>query len=121
MGHELAGLRGDGTPVVVEAIYGCMECEQCLRGEYNLCDTHGERALGMFADGGMSEQFRAPSARLVPVPEGLDVRDASLVEPASVSWHALRLADTGPGKRVAVVGAGAIGLLAVAGAAASRG
>ncbi len=116
MGHELAGLRADGTPVVVEAIYGCMECEQCLRGEYNLCDTHGERALGMFADGGMSEQFRAPSDRLVPVPEGLDIRDASLVEPASVSWHALRLADTGPGKRVAVIGAGAIGLLAVAGA-----
>ncbi len=116
MGHELAGVRADGTPVVVEAIYGCMQCEQCLRGEYNLCDTHGERALGIFADGGMCEQFLAPSARLVPVPEGLDVRDASLVEPASVSWHALRLADTGPGRRVAVIGAGAIGLLAVAGA-----
>ena len=33
-----------------------------------------------------------------------------------MSWHALRLADTGPGRRVAVVGAGALGLLAVAGA-----
>ena len=33
-----------------------------------------------------------------------------------MSWHALRLAQTGPGKRVAVVGAGALGLLAVAGA-----
>ena len=30
LGHELAGVREDGTPVVVEAIYGCMECEQCL-------------------------------------------------------------------------------------------
>lgn len=116
LGHELAGVRDDGTPVVVEAIYGCMECESCLRGEYNLCPTHSERALGMFADGGMSEQFRAPSARLVNVPDGLDVRDASLVEPTSVSWHALRLANTGPGKRVAVVGGGALGLLAVAGA-----
>jgi 2-desacetyl-2-hydroxyethyl bacteriochlorophyllide A dehydrogenase len=115
-GHELAGVREDGTPVVVEAIYGCMECEQCLRGAYNLCATHGERALGMTADGGMAEQFRAPSERLVAVPPGLDVRDASLVEPAAVSWHALRLAGTGPGKRVAVVGGGALGLLAVAGA-----
>jgi len=50
------------------------------------------------------------------VPEGLDVGDASIVEPAAVSWHALRLADTRPGKRVAIVGAGALGLLAVAGA-----
>jgi 2-desacetyl-2-hydroxyethyl bacteriochlorophyllide A dehydrogenase len=33
-----------------------------------------------------------------------------------VSWHALCLAGTGTGTRVAVVGAGALGLLAVAGA-----
>lgn len=116
LGHELAGLREDGTPVVVEAIYGCMECAQCARGAYNLCPTHGQRALGINADGGMAEYFRAPSARLVALPPGLDVREASLVEPAAVSWHALRLAGTGPETRVAVVGAGALGLLAVAGA-----
>jgi 2-desacetyl-2-hydroxyethyl bacteriochlorophyllide A dehydrogenase len=116
LGHELAGVRSDGTPVVVEAIYGCMECDQCRRGTYNLCPTHGSRALGIGADGGMAELFRAPAERLVPIPPGLDLHDASIVEPASVSWHALRLADTGPGKTVAVVGAGALGLLAVAGA-----
>lgn len=116
LGHELAGRRTDGTPVVVEAIYGCLDCDQCRRGAYNLCPTHSQRALGIFADGGMAEQFRAPSERLVDVPPGLDLRDACLVEPTSVSWHALRLADTGPGTRVAVVGAGALGLLAVAGA-----
>lgn len=32
LGHELAGTTEDGTPVVVEAIYGCMECPQCKRG-----------------------------------------------------------------------------------------
>ena len=116
LGHELAGLRADGTPVVVEAIYGCMECAQCQRGAYNLCPTHHTRALGIGADGGMAQHFRAPTERLVPIPSGLDLRDACIVEPTSVSWHALRLADTGPGKRVAVVGAGALGLLAVAGA-----
>ena len=116
LGHELAGVREDGSSVVVEAIYGCMECAQCARGAYNLCPTHGQRALGISADGGMAEQFRAPAARLVPLPPGLDIGDASIVEPAAVSWHALRLAGTGPGTRVAVVGAGALGLLAVAGA-----
>ena len=116
LGHELAGTREDGTAVVVEAIYGCMECDQCMRGAYNLCPTHTQRALGASIDGGMADQFRAPAQRLVDVPVGLDVQDASLVEPASVAWHALRLADTGPGRRVAVVGAGALGLLAVAGA-----
>lgn len=116
LGHELAGIREDGTPVIVEALYGCMECEQCKRGLYNLCPTHGERALGVGADGGMVEQFRAPPERLVPLPSGLDLFDAPVVEPASVSWHAVRLAGTGPDTRVAVVGAGALGLLAVAGA-----
>jgi threonine dehydrogenase-like Zn-dependent dehydrogenase len=116
LGHELAGVRDDGSAVVVEAIYGCMACEQCARGAYNLCPTHGQRALGINADGGMAEHFRAPTARLVPLPFGFDVRDASIVEPASVSWHALRLADTAPGTRVAVVGSGALGLLAVSGA-----
>jgi 2-desacetyl-2-hydroxyethyl bacteriochlorophyllide A dehydrogenase len=116
LGHELAGVRSDGTAVVVEAIYGCMACDQCLRGAYNLCPTHGQRALGIGADGGMVEEFRAPSERLVALPGGMNVRDGSIVEPASVAWHAVRLADTGPGRRVAVVGAGALGLLAVAGA-----
>ena len=116
LGHELAGLREDGSAVVVEAIYGCMECAQCARGAYNLCPTHGQRALGISADGGMAEHFRAPAARLVPLPPGLAIGDASIVEPAAVSWHALRLAGTGQGARVAVVGAGALGLLAVAGA-----
>jgi threonine dehydrogenase-like Zn-dependent dehydrogenase len=116
LGHELAGVREDGTPVVVEAIYGCMECEQCRSGAYNLCPTHAERALGVSVDGGMAEQFRAPSARLIELPGGLDVRDAPIVEPGAVSWHGLRLAGAGPGKRVAVVGAGALGLFAVAGA-----
>jgi 2-desacetyl-2-hydroxyethyl bacteriochlorophyllide A dehydrogenase len=116
LGHELAGLREDGTAVVVEALYGCMDCEQCRRGAYNLCPTHPQRALGVSVDGGMAEQFCAPAARLVPLPPGLDLRDACLTEPASVSWHALRLAETGPGKRVVAVGGGALGLLAVAGA-----
>jgi threonine dehydrogenase-like Zn-dependent dehydrogenase len=116
LGHELAGVREDGTAVVVEALYGCMECPQCRLGAYNLCPTHGERALGVTADGGMSELFRAPTARLVAIPRGLDLKDASIVEPASVSWHALRLGGAGPDKRVAVVGGGALGLLAVAGA-----
>lgn len=116
MGHEIAGLRTDGSAAVVEAIYGCMACDQCRRGAYNLCPTHGPRALGIGADGGMAEAFRVPAERLVPIPAGLDVRDSSLVEPAAVSWHALRLGSVDETTTVAVVGAGALGLLAVAGA-----
>jgi 2-desacetyl-2-hydroxyethyl bacteriochlorophyllide A dehydrogenase len=116
LGHELAGLRADGTPVAVEGLFGCGQCDVCRQGRYNLCSSSIAGSLGALADGGMAEQFRAPSQYLVPLPEGLRVEDGSLVEPASVSWHGVRIGGTGPGSRVAVVGGGAIGLLAAASA-----
>src|SRR5262245_64415521 len=93
-----------------------MECEQCRMGRYNLCPLMPERALGWSLDGGMAEWFRAPTERLVLLPAGLDVGDASLVEPGGVAWHAARLGGVGPTTRVAGGGAGALGLLAVASA-----
>jgi threonine dehydrogenase-like Zn-dependent dehydrogenase len=115
LGHELAGVTEDGTAVAIEALFGCDGCECCDAGRYNLC-LRGPTALGVTSDGGMSEQFAAPARSLVPLPPGLDVADACLVEPAAVAWHACRLSGVGPGQRVAVVGGGAIGLLAVAAA-----
>jgi 2-desacetyl-2-hydroxyethyl bacteriochlorophyllide A dehydrogenase len=114
-GHEFAGVLDDGTPVAVEAIFGCGACPHCEAGSYNLCER-GPTALGMFDAGGMCERFRAPRHALVPLPPGLDVADASLVEPAAVAWHSCHLGGVGPDTRVLVVGAGAIGILAAASA-----
>jgi hypothetical protein len=116
LGHELAGTLADGTPVAIEAIFGCEDCEHCAAGDYNHCPTVPTTALGITADGGMSEWFRAPSRSVVRLPDGLDVADAALVEPTAVAWHAVRTAGTAPGMRVAVVGAGASGLMALAAA-----
>jgi len=116
MGHELAGFREDGTAVAVESFYSCLHCELCRTGRYNLCAAQSERALGWSLDGGMSEHFRAPAPHLVALPSGLDIRDACLVEPAAVAWHAVHLGGVGEATRVAVVGAGALGLLAVSAA-----
>ena len=116
LGHELAGVLTDGTPVAVEGLYGCGECEYCLDGQINLCAQSTQRALGMLNDGGMAEQFRAPAQRLVELPAGLDAASGALVEPASVSWHGVRVGGAGPDTRVLVVGAGSVGLLAVAAA-----
>lgn len=116
LGHELAGITEDGRAVAIEAIFGCGECELCLEGRYNLCATTGTTALGVMADGGMSEWFRAPTRSLVDLPEDLDASSACLVEPTAVAWHTVRLAGAGPDRRVAVVGGGAIGLMAVAAA-----
>jgi len=87
LGHELAGTTADGAPVAVEAIFGCGTCEWCRAGRFNLCTTMGDRALGVTIDGGMSEYYTVPTASHVPLPAGLDVRDACLVEPTSVAGH----------------------------------
>jgi threonine dehydrogenase-like Zn-dependent dehydrogenase len=113
-GHEFAGVLDDGTAVAVEAIFGCGACPQCERGSYNMCETDGPTALGMLVPGAMSEYFRAPRHALVPLPDGLALADAALVEPASVARHGCHIGHIGPETRVAVVGGGAIGILAAA-------
>jgi threonine dehydrogenase-like Zn-dependent dehydrogenase len=118
LGHELAGFREDGTPVVLEGLFGCGDCAYCLGGRNNLCPSAAGKALGIGQDGGMVEHYRQPPNKLVPLPAGLDVADAPLVEPASVSWHGIRRGDVTADKRVAVIGGGSIGQLAAAAATA---
>jgi 2-desacetyl-2-hydroxyethyl bacteriochlorophyllide A dehydrogenase len=115
-GHEFAGVLNDGTAVAVEPIFGCAGCPECDQGNFNRCRTAGPTALGMLSSGGMSEYFRAPRHALIPLPSGLEVTDAALVEPASVAWHGCHMGSVGPATRVAVVGGGAIGILAAASA-----
>jgi threonine dehydrogenase-like Zn-dependent dehydrogenase len=116
LGHELAGVRADGTPVAVEGLFGCGECDYCRSGRNNLCAQASKMALGIMQDGGMVEQFRVPSHKLVELPEGLDVASASLVEPGSVAWHGVRLGGTSADTTVAIVGGGSVGQLAAAAA-----
>lgn len=55
-----------------------------------------------------------PSRMLRSLPDGLTLRAAALVEPASVAWHAVARAGDVRGKTALVVGAGPIGALIVA-------
>ncbi|WP_436772442.1 zinc-dependent alcohol dehydrogenase [Yinghuangia sp. YIM S09857] len=116
LGHELAGVGADGAAYAVEAVFGCGTCAQCAAGHRNRCAEVHLRVPGMTIDGGMAERYAVPASALVPLPDGLPVRDACLVEPSAVAWRAARIAGVVPGSRVAVVGGGAIGLLAVAAA-----
>ncbi len=113
LGHEFAGLTPDGTAVAIEPLESCGLCVQCITGGRNHCEE-GAVSLGFSADGGMAQQIVVPPAALVALPSGLDLLDASLVEPVAVGVHAVRRARVAAGDRVAVVGAGPIGLAVVA-------
>lgn len=114
LGHEVAGLTDDDTPVAIEPLAPCGTCNPCLDGDYNLCRTSGAMLFGIGRDGGMADEMWVPARALVPLPAGIDVRDASLVEPLAVVVHSFRRAAVRPGQRVAVIGGGAIGLCGVA-------
>ncbi|MFF7683623.1 L-idonate 5-dehydrogenase [Microbacterium sp. NPDC007973] len=64
--------------------------------------------------GGFAERVALPTRMLHTLPSGLDLRTAVLAEPAAVAWHAVAQAGSVAGRRVAVIGSGPIGLLAVA-------
>lgn len=116
LGHEIAG-EVDGVRYCVEPTVRCGDCDQCRVGATARCrgkSAHG--LIGVAFDGGLAERVAVPPECLVPLPDGLPVADASLVEPLAVSWHALRMVAAQPGQRVLVVGGGSVGLLTVAAA-----
>jgi threonine dehydrogenase-like Zn-dependent dehydrogenase len=120
MGHEVAGWTPDGTPVAIEPLNPCGRCDQCRAGTYHLCSTAPFTMVGIATDGGWAETVTVPERCLVRLPAGLAVADACLVEPIAVALHGLGLVDHRPDTRTAIVGAGTIGLSALA-AVSSRG
>ena len=114
LGHEMSGITDNGTPVAIEPIAACGHCACCIRGEYNLCVLGSKTILGVGQDGGMAEELIVPERCLVPLPAGLAVEDACLVEPLAVAVHGIAMTRPGHRDRVAIVGGGTIGLCAVA-------
>jgi 2-desacetyl-2-hydroxyethyl bacteriochlorophyllide A dehydrogenase len=118
LGHEFAGVLDDGTPVAVDPGIRCGVCALCAGGLRHLCSD--SVTLGVARDGGLAERVLVRRDALIPLPAGLPPDQACLVEPMGVAMHGMATAGIAGGERVAVVGAGSIGLTAVAAAAASR-
>jgi L-iditol 2-dehydrogenase len=121
-GHEWSGAVlavGDGVPaelvgrtVVGEGIRGCGRCARCRGGQPNLC-LAGYSETGFTLPGAFAEHLLLPAALLHVLAEGADARAAALLEPAACVAVAVARAAPAPGERMAVVGAGTLGMLAV--------
>jgi threonine dehydrogenase-like Zn-dependent dehydrogenase len=124
-GHEIVGDVEDGRRVVVVPVLTCAArgitppCEQCAAGRVNLCERtafgHLEPGLQCgFCEstgGGWSQEMVVHPSQVVAVPEGMSDEQAVIVEPLACAVHAARQVDAG---RVAVLGAGTLGLLTIA-------
>lgn len=114
LGHEVAGTLSDGRAVALEPIAPCGHCDMCVQGDYGLCRLGAAMVHGIGQDGGMAEHILVPARCIVPLPNNVSAADACLVEPLAVAAHGIRMLDLKPGSRVAIVGAGAVGLAAAA-------
>ncbi|MFF9342387.1 MULTISPECIES: zinc-binding dehydrogenase [unclassified Streptomyces] len=101
-----------GRPCVAEGFRSCGTCERCRYGETSLC-TAGYAETGFTEPGAFADRLLVPVRLLHLLPDGSDLRAAALLEPAAVVAAAVRAGRPRPGERIAVVGAGTLGLLAV--------
>jgi 2-desacetyl-2-hydroxyethyl bacteriochlorophyllide A dehydrogenase len=113
IGHEVSG-HVEGSPVAVWPLATCGTCDRCAAGQSSQCRRGA--VYGIARDGGMADEVVVDAGCIVPLPAALDVSDAALVEPVACAVHALRRAHVRAADRVAVVGAGTIGLVSAAAA-----
>ena len=120
-GHELTGTvveTGDGVEglragdrAVLYGVVSCSKCRWCLSGFEMSCATAG--VVGFARDGGLAEYLTWPAQGVIRVPDGVSSPHAALAEPAAVAYHAVHRAHVEPGVRVAVLGTGTVGMLAL--------
>ena len=112
LGHELVGRMADGRRVVANPLISCGRCHACLAAAQNLCSSW--RLLGMDQTAGTFAEFVAlPASQIYEVPDSLDGRRAILTEPLANVVHLFRLLAPSPLFRLAIVGGGTMGALAL--------
>ncbi len=124
MGHEAAGTiaaLGDGVSgfaegdrVTFDSTIFCGDCDNCRRGDVNLCDHRevlGVSCAEFKRAGAFAEYVAVPSRILYRLPEKLSFTEAAMLEAVSVALHGVSLAQISTGCAALVVGAGMIGLL----------
>jgi len=103
-----------GDRVVCVPWISCGECDPCLDGKENLCQSH--QLLGVHRNGGYAEYVLVPERSIVPIPDEVDfVQAAAAPVVFSAAWHLLvTRGRVGPDDTVLVLGAsGGLGIAAI--------
>lgn len=99
-----------GDVVTCNPYFNCGKCYSCERGHVNCCTDN--RTMGVQRDGAFCEYISMPVERIYPG-MGLTAKELALIEPFSISRHAISRAVIHQTDSVLIVGAGPIGLFAL--------
>ena len=127
-GHEVVGERADGSRVVLEPVLGpetrgevpawpgAAQADGNDYGHLVSGDLEPGLQTGSCAStgGGWSEVFAAHSSQLHEVADELSDEAAVMIEPTAAGVHAVLRGNVPDGGTVAVIGAGTMGLTAIA-------
>lgn len=102
-----------GTRVAIPWLgHACGECSYCVSGWETLCEQ--QHNTGYSVDGCYAEHTLADARYAVPVPDGVSSVDAAPLTCAGVTtYKAVKVAGVRSAERVAVVGIGGLGHLAL--------
>lgn len=99
-----------GQTVTVNPYTNCGHCASCRNSRVNACENN--ETLGVQRDGAMREYIALPWQKVIPA-DAISCRDAALVEPMSVGFHAVDRGAVTDSDVVMVIGCGMVGLGAV--------
>ncbi len=103
------GLKA-GDIITCNPYFNCGKCYACKRGIVNAC--HDNQTMGVQRDGSFQEYITMPIERIIDG-KGLSAKELALIEPFSISCHALSRAEVKNGDNLLIMGAGPIGLFAL--------
>jgi len=90
----------------------CNSCHSCGSGDHNLCSSAQGTIIGRH--GGFAEKVRANATSVVPLPEGMDAKTAGPLFCGGITvFNPLVQFDVKPTDKVAVIGIGGLGHLAL--------
>jgi 2-desacetyl-2-hydroxyethyl bacteriochlorophyllide A dehydrogenase len=112
LGHELVGRTPNGNRVVANPLISCGHCDACISGAQNLCSSWKLLGLGS-TPGSFAEYVALPESQIYPIPDSLSSDHAILAEPLANIVHLYRIVSPSPFFRLAIVGAGTMGALAL--------
>lgn len=118
-GHEVSGEIVEigesvvdlhiGQKVTIQPQVVCGECYLCRTGKYNLCENL--KVMGFQTTGVASEFFVVDAKKITVLPSEMSYDEGAMIEPLAVAVHAVKQAGDVKGLKIAVIGAGPIGIL----------